>query len=414
MRQQPFSSHIVARDPSEPNRTSTTLELLFDLVYVIAVSAAAKGFHYRLVEHDVMGFVTFGVAFFILWNAWTSFTWFASGYDPDDVYYRLSVLLQMFGSLLIAANIHLFFEHGLVWIGVTGYTIMRLAICSQWWRVYRHVPSHKKVAGRSFVGLLSLQLLWISWLFLPQSWQTPALFLFILGELLMPIWARSEQFDNWHPGHIAERYGLLTIIVLGEGILGVSGTIGELLTNPNYSASAIIASGSALVALLFAIWWLYFNIPFATILDSEHRRHDFVSFGYGHFFIFASLAGLGSALNLVADLVDKTSTSAMTSATGSSTHPLTDVPAGVSATYAMGMILLQLLIFLITLTCLRRLMCDKSGHNLMALSVAMLIIAVSFFAVQQGLSITYGIWLTVLAPVVMIVLFRRDEQQWQG
>ena len=74
-------------------------------------------------------------------------------------------------------------------------------------------------------GLITLQLMWISWLFLPEPLKRPALFLFIAAELLMPIWARSEQFDNWHPRHIAERYGLLTIIVLGEGILGVSQTI---------------------------------------------------------------------------------------------------------------------------------------------------------------------------------------------
>ena len=59
---------IQARDASEPNRPSTTLELLFDLVYVIAV-AAANGFYNRLSEHDLSGFLTFIVAFFILWNA---------------------------------------------------------------------------------------------------------------------------------------------------------------------------------------------------------------------------------------------------------------------------------------------------------------------------------------------------------
>jgi len=83
------------------------------------------------------------VAFFILWNAWTSFTWFASEYDPDDWYYHLSVMLQMFGPLMLVANINQFFEQGLTWIGVTGYAIMRLARCSQWLRVYQQVEGHK-------------------------------------------------------------------------------------------------------------------------------------------------------------------------------------------------------------------------------------------------------------------------------
>ncbi|MBO1517833.1 low temperature requirement protein A [Psychrobacter sp. F2608] len=385
---------IRARDTSESHRPSTTLELLFDLVYVIAVAAAAHGFYSRLSEHDLSGFLTFIVAFFILWNAWTSFTWFASGYDPDDWFYRISVMFQMFGSLMIAANIHQFYEQGLTWIGVTGYAIMRLASCSQWWRVYRQVPGHQKVAWRSMVGLLGLQALWISWLFLPAALQTPALFLFILAELLMPVWARSEQFDNWHPGHIAERYGLLTIIVLGEGVVGVSNTIQYFLTHSASAASSIIFLGSSLVALVFSLWWLYFIVPFDRILNKERRRHDLFLFGYGHFFIFASIAGLGSMLNLVTESVAG------------------DNGNVISQTYAMGMLSGMLSVFLLTLTILRELMCRKSSRNMMAILMAFVVIGLSYTAVALGLPITYGIWLIILAPIVMIWFFGRDNEHW--
>ena len=389
---------IQARDISESNRPSTTLELLFDLVYVIAVAAAANGFYNRLSEHDFSGFLTFIVAFFILWNAWTSFTWFASGYDPDDWFYRISVMFQMFGSLMIAANIHQFYEQGLTWIGVTGYAIMRLASCSQWWRVYRQVPGHKKVAGRSMVGLLTLQALWIIWLFLPSALQTPALFLFIAAELLMPVWARSEQFDNWHPGHIAERYGLLTIIVLGEGVVGVSNSIQYFLVNSTSAASSILLLGSSLVALVFSLWWLYFIVPFDTILNKERRRHDLFLFGYGHFFIFAALAGLGSMLNLV--------TESVAGENGDSVQKVISEP------YAMGMLMSMLVVFLLTLTILRELMCRRSSHNVIAMLLALTIIGLSYTAVTQGLPITYGIWLSILAPVVMIWYFGQDNKHW--
>ena len=392
----PTIKTIHARDTSEPNRTSTTLELLFDLVYVIAVAAAASGLYSRLGAYEPAGFFTFVVAFFILWNAWTSFTWFGSGYDPDDWYYRLAVMLQMFGSLMIAANINQFYELGLTWIGVTGYAIMRLASCSQWWRVYRQVPGHQKVAGRSMVGLVTLQALWIIWLFLPAVIQTPALFLFIAAELLMPMWARFEQFNNWHPGHIAERYGLLTIIVLGEGVLGVSNSIQYFLVHSDSAASAIILLGSSLVALVFALWWLYFAIPFDVILEHQRKRHDLFVFGYGHFFVFASLAALGSTLNLVTDAA------ADTSGTGAYI---------ISEPYAMGMLMAMLALFLLTLTVLRAFICYKSSRNTIALSIATSIIILSYLAVSQGLPITYGVWLSVLAPVVMTMFFKQDNQQ---
>lgn len=392
----PALNKISARDPDEPNRPSTTLELLFDLVYVIAVAAAASGLHHRLLEHDFSGFLTFIIAFFILWNAWTSFTWFASGYDPDDWYYRLSVMLQMFGSLMIAANINQFFEQGLTWIGVTGYAIMRLASCSQWWRVYQQVEGHKRVAGRSIVGLLTLQSLWILWLFLPSSIQTPALFIFILAELLMPLWARAAQSLNWHPHHIAERYGLLTIIVLGEGVLGVSNSIQYFLVNSASAASVIILLGLSLVALVFALWWLYFTIPFGAILDNVRRRYDLFLFGYGHFFVFATLAALGSSLNLVTDARADTSNIAVTQS------------------YAMGLLMIMLFGFLVTLTLLRAFICHKSNRNVIAMSLATVIIAFSFIVVRQGLPITYGIWLSILAPLMMTWFFSQDNKRWQA
>ena len=49
--------------------------------------------------------------------------------------------------------------------------------------------------------------------------------LLVLGtaELLIPVWAElAGRHTPWHPEHIAERYGLFTIIVLGECVLAAS------------------------------------------------------------------------------------------------------------------------------------------------------------------------------------------------
>lgn len=167
------------------------------------------------------------------------------------------------------------------------------------------------------------------------------------------------------------------------------------MVNATYPANAIILLGSSLVALLFALWWLYFTIPFDTILANQRRRHDLFLFGYGHFFVFASLAGLGSALNLVADAVD------------------TDVAKqAVLQPYAMGLLMAMLLAFLLTLTALRSLICRKSNHNILAMSIAAALIGFSYIAVVLGLPITYGVWLSILAPMVMIGYFTQDNKHW--
>jgi low temperature requirement protein LtrA len=53
------------RDPREPGRTASTLELFFDLVFVVAVSNAAVQLHHALTEdHVVDGLLSYGVVFF--------------------------------------------------------------------------------------------------------------------------------------------------------------------------------------------------------------------------------------------------------------------------------------------------------------------------------------------------------------
>ena len=80
-----FSQPMLARDPEEEHRGATSLELLFDLVSVIAIAAAATGLHHSIAEaHYVQGLISFFAAFFMVWWAWMNFTWFASAYDNDD------------------------------------------------------------------------------------------------------------------------------------------------------------------------------------------------------------------------------------------------------------------------------------------------------------------------------------------
>ena len=97
---------MTARDPHEPHRASTPLELLFDLCFVVAVAQASGRLHHGIVEghagRAVLGYV---VVFFAIWWAWMNFTWFASAYDTDDVPYRLLVLVQIAGVLVLAAGV---------------------------------------------------------------------------------------------------------------------------------------------------------------------------------------------------------------------------------------------------------------------------------------------------------------------
>ena len=126
-RRRRFAARLGPRDRHEAHRVATPLELFFDLVTVLAVAAAAAGLHHALAEGQAAaGMVGFLFAFFAIWWAWMNYTWFASAYDNGDTLFRLLTLVIMGGSLILATGIPAFFAGGRLWLGVSGYVLMRL------------------------------------------------------------------------------------------------------------------------------------------------------------------------------------------------------------------------------------------------------------------------------------------------
>ena len=132
---------ILARDRSETHRAATELELLFDLVFVVAIALAAVGLHHAIAEaHYIDGIIKFLLAFFALWWPWNHFTWFASAFDNDSPSYRTSVMVMMFGALMIAGGMSGFFESLNFQLMAIGYVILRLAYIFLWHRVGKANP----------------------------------------------------------------------------------------------------------------------------------------------------------------------------------------------------------------------------------------------------------------------------------
>lgn len=100
-----------ARNVQESHRVATPLELLFDLIFVVAIASAGQQLHHAIVENHLLHILPlYFMVFFALWWAWMNFTWFASAYDNDDSLYRIMTMIQMIGALVIAAGIPSAFE----------------------------------------------------------------------------------------------------------------------------------------------------------------------------------------------------------------------------------------------------------------------------------------------------------------
>lgn len=287
------------RDPHDPERVATPLELFFDLVSVIAIAAAAAGLHHAIAEdHALQGLITYLMAFFAIWWAWMNYTWFASAYDNDDALYRILTFIIMTGSLTMAAGIGNDLDFRMA---VAGYIVMRIAMVAFWLRAARHDPGRRSTALTYAAGIAIVQFYWIAFLLLQPLSVFPLLMLFAFGaalELAVPVIAERRNNTPWHRHHITERYGLLNIIVLGETIL--AGALALRRVSEGATEIAFVHITLSALVIVFSMWWLYFA-------REEHlERNDLnraLVWGYGHFVIYAAGAAVGAGFAVLVDIV---------------------------------------------------------------------------------------------------------------
>ncbi|MFI6339162.1 low temperature requirement protein A [Streptomyces sp. NPDC050535] len=290
---------MTARGRDEAHRVASPLELFFDLCFVVAIAQAGVQLVHAVAEgHAGEGILNYAMIFFAIWWAWMNFTWFASAYDNDDALYRIVTLVQIAGVLVLAAGVTRAVEdHDFLFVWL-GYVIMRSAMITQWLRAARSATGPERTMALRYAGGVLLCLIgWLGLLVLPESGRPWVFLVMAVAELCVPLFAEKDFTTPWHPHHISERYGLFTIIVLGETIAAATvavksgadenDALGELLP---------IAAGGLLI--VFSAWWIYFVVPIHGHLRSS--RQSFL-WGYGHYLIFASAAAIGAGLEVVVE-----------------------------------------------------------------------------------------------------------------
>ncbi len=295
---------MLARNKDDGHRAATELELLFDLVFVIAIALTSVGLHHAIAEaHYADGLIKFMFAFFFLWWPWMHFTWFASAFDNDDAVYRVSVMVMMFGVLLIAGSLPEFFKSFDVRLMSIGYVVLRIPYIFLWFRVGNHNPKYKTTSQRYVWGQLLLQCFWLTIAFIIPM-DSAIFFVFatlgLIAELLVPYYANKVELMPFHRHHIIERFGLLNIIVLGEVLLSAALAIQAMNKSGHWTAELVFIAISATI-VPFALWWIYFNEDENLHSDKAQEMSYVFIWGYAHFFIFASAAAIGSGFAALVD-----------------------------------------------------------------------------------------------------------------
>lgn len=304
---------MTGRDPHEPARTATPLELLFDLTFVVGFGVAAEQAAHLVADgHASAGVIGFAFSMFAICWAWINFTWFASAFDTDDWFYRVTTMVQMIGVVVLALGLPDMFE-SLVdgdrvdnEVMVAGYVVMRLAMLVQWLRAARQAPEYRATCMGYVQTLVITQIGWVLVAIAPLNVPTFFLVAVLLGSVEMagPWLAERRHADQpgqrstpWHAHHMAERYGLLAIITLGEGVIGTVASLSAVVHDSGWTLDAALVA-LACTGLTFGLWWTYYLTPDAEMLH-RHRERSFV-WGYGNILVFAGLAGVGAGLHVAA------------------------------------------------------------------------------------------------------------------
>lgn len=299
------------RDIHERDRSATPLELLYDLVFVVAFGVAGAQLAHGLAAGHLVTTVSsfLFVMFAVVW-AWINYAWFASAYDTDDWVCRVLAMVQMGGVALLALGIPAIFhsieagDHLDNAVLVMGYVVMRVALIGLWLRARAADPGRRAAIMTYVTTLAVAQIGWVVLVFvsMPIAPTVVCMLLLVCVELLGPvIGERKAGTTPWQAHHIAERYSCMAIIALGEGVVGTIGSLALLVDSDGWTVDAVLLLVSG-IGLTVGMWWTYFMLPSAEVLHA-HRERAF-GWGYGHMPVFWSIAAVGAGLHVASYYLD--------------------------------------------------------------------------------------------------------------
>ena len=278
-----------SEDGLEPGRRVTWMELFFDLIFVAAV--AQVGTHLRD-DYSPAGLLRFSLLFVMIWWTWLGHTNFSTRFDTDDLIQRTLTALQIFLVAVMAINATGPLDGRDSAGFVAAYAAMRLVLALQYFRV-RGVVRSRTLATRSAATSVFAALLWLASSFVaaPERFWLWALALTI--DLGTPLVSTRHLVEVPHDAaHLPERYGLFSIILLGESMVAVmTGMSHQEYWSPAAASSAVLG-----IVLVFTIWWSYFDGVDAVAERFVRSSRDAVRFhvwSYAHLALYLGIAVAG-------------------------------------------------------------------------------------------------------------------------
>ena len=245
------------RPPSEAieHRTVGFIELFYDLVYVVLIARTA---------HNLAGHLSwsavgeFALVFSLIWIAWLNGTAYHDSHGREDIRSRTYIFVQM----ILVALLAVYAGDGAD--GRNGFSILYGVFLGLLAWLWHSVPvqgeGRYRRALRPYLATLLLAAAAMAGsAFAPAALQLPIWAGVVLLWLCTGLYvtrAAAEWYDQPAVSEsLVERFGLFTIIVLGEVVVGV-------VHGLSASARGVEAMTTGLVSLGigFGLWWVYFDL----------------------------------------------------------------------------------------------------------------------------------------------------------
>jgi low temperature requirement protein LtrA len=274
-----------------PDRTVSFLELFYDLVYVVLIARAA----HTLAHHVSWGTVAdFAAIFGLLWIAWLNGTIYHELHSRQDGRSRTFVFVQMV--LLAALAVYTGGAAGADGAGfATVYSLLLLVLTWLWYVVRRQDSvEYHQLTARYISGMLVSVAVMVGSIALPDDdrvWAWGALVVTWAAFGIYQFGFRAEEDDRRFviTDSLVERFGLFTIIVLGEVVVGVVDGLSEAERNVTTIATGLIG-----LQIGFGFWWTYFD--FVGGREPRHRSLSRTAWIYGHLPVSMAIAASGAAM----------------------------------------------------------------------------------------------------------------------
>ncbi len=237
---------------SPEDQGATFVELFFDLVFVFAITQVTQ---YAAHHLDVHGLLRSVMVFWLIWWAWTQFTWALNAANTDHHHVRVSTLISTGVAFVMAISVAKAFAPGpsdALWFALSYVAVRTLGLGLYYKVVSSNADQRSAVVGFAVLSSGGLAAVLVGSLVDPsvRDWIWFGAILLDLGAAWI---AGNSSAWGLHASHFAERHGLIVIIALGESLI----VAGSALTS-DVTLSAMV-TGSIAVLMTCLLWWTYFG-----------------------------------------------------------------------------------------------------------------------------------------------------------